>query len=193
MIDGIEHLEHLLSHQFVITIHKETDFIGFAVLGDGHVDVGHCSHLFFIGDEDDLAGQVFVLLEEVLDEGSGVIGGGVIDDHHPVVAVVLVEDRLQVVLVPEVLGIVEARNDDAEGQLSGVVAEVVGLLQSRLLLLQLLLDLPALYRVDEGSLDVSSLHHPWVPFFLRLEILALDQLIELLILGVAYDFFSVVL
>jgi hypothetical protein len=193
LVDGVEDLEDLPADQFVVAVDEEADLVGLAVLGDGHVDVWDCGHLLLIGNQDHLVGQVFVLLEEVLDEGGGVVAGGVVDDHHPVVAVVLVEDRLQVVLVPEVLGVVEAGHHDAEGQLGGVVAVVVGLLQTGLLLQQLLLDLPPLERVDERGLDVGPLHHPGVALLLGLEVVALHQLVELFVLGVPDDLLRVVL
>jgi hypothetical protein len=70
---------------------------------------------------------------------------------------------------------------------------VVGFLEARLFLLQLFLNLPPLYGVDEGSFDVGPFHHPGVPFFLWPEILPFHQLIELIVLCVPHDLFGVVL
>lgn len=51
------------------------------------------------------------------DQLPGAILGGVVYEHNPVVGVVLLQDGVDVVDVPVVLGVVVAGDDDAEGQL----------------------------------------------------------------------------
>jgi hypothetical protein len=51
LVDGIEYTEDLSSHEFIITIDEETDLIGFAVFGDGHVYVRNCCHLLLVGEQ----------------------------------------------------------------------------------------------------------------------------------------------
>jgi hypothetical protein len=112
------------------------------------------------------------------DKGSRVVGRSVVDDDHTVVVVILVENRLEVELVSEILSVIEGRHDDTERQLSLVLTHVVDGLEAVLLLLQLLVNLGLLHRVDEGRLDVVTLEDPGVPPLFRLEVLGLGQLVE---------------
>jgi hypothetical protein len=117
----------------------------------------------------------------MLDECCGVVGGGIVYNDDSVVAIVLIENGLEVVLIPEILRIIKAGDYDTEGQLCRIVAVVVGLLETSILFLELLLDLVALDGVDEGSLDVGPLHHPRIALLLRLEVFSLNQLIEFIV------------
>jgi hypothetical protein len=64
----------------------------------------------------------------------GVVGGGVVDDHHEVVGVVLLEDGVQVVLDPELGVVVVPRHHHAHRQLLFELLEVPDLIEARVLL-----------------------------------------------------------
>lgn len=51
----------------------------------------------------------------MLDECCCVISGGIIYDDNSIVAVILVENWLKIVFISEILGIIEAGDDDTEG------------------------------------------------------------------------------
>jgi hypothetical protein len=67
LINSIEHFEDLSSNEFIVTIDKETNLVGFAMFGYGHVDIRYCGHLLFIGNQDYFICQVFILFEEMFD------------------------------------------------------------------------------------------------------------------------------
>ena len=84
----------------------------------------------------------------MLDELKVVVNGCIIDDDHFVVRIILVEDGLEVVVVPKVHRVVERWHDDAEGLLGQ--GEVMCLAEPLVLLAQQSAHLP---------LDVHVLMH----------------------------------
>jgi hypothetical protein len=70
---------------------------------------------------------------------------------------------------------------------------VVDGLEAVLLLLQLLVNLQLLHRVDETRLDVVALEDPGVAPLFRLQVLRLDQLVEFGYLGLMHHLLLVVL
>jgi hypothetical protein len=99
----------------------------------------------------------FVLHNPLLDEFVGVVGGGIVDNHYFEVLVVEVDHRLQVVLIPEVLSVVEGWNDNAEGDFRQV--EVVLLGQSIGLLPQIVVALILDMDVGMGQFEVVERLH----------------------------------
>jgi hypothetical protein len=73
--------------------------------------------------------MILVPLHEVANEGSGIVRGGIVNDDHAVVIVVLVEDGLKVKFVTKVLGVIIGRHHDTERQFSGILTHVVDGLQ----------------------------------------------------------------
>ena len=71
----------------------------------------------------------------MLDQSSCIVSGSVIYDDNSVVAVVLVEDRLEVVLIPKVFGIVEAWHHNAEGKLRCIITKMIRLFETSFFLL----------------------------------------------------------
>ena len=58
----------------------------------------------------------------------------IIYNNNPIVAIVLIKDRLKIILKSKILGIIEAGNYDAERNLSLIFTIMIGLLQSILLI-----------------------------------------------------------
>lgn len=77
------------------------------------MNIGHSRLSLCVGDHDDVVGDV-VLIDPLIDEVGGMVGGGVVDDDYLVVLVVEVDDGLQVVLVAEFVGVVEGGYHDTE-------------------------------------------------------------------------------
>jgi hypothetical protein len=179
LVDCVIDLEDLPTDQLVIAIHEEADLLRTAVVHDGGVDVGDGGDSLLIDDQSHPLLINIVLPEEAVDEEGGVVGAGVVDDDDVVVGVLLVEDGLQVELEAEGLGVVVGGHDDAEGQLLLVTAQVVGLLQPALLLLEELLHLPPLVGGGEGSPEIGLLHQPVIPPHLVAEVGVVGKFLEL--------------
>ena len=58
----------------------------------------------------------------LIKQGPSPIGGGIVNDDHMIVGIVLLDNRVDVELVPRFLLVVEGRHHHTEGQLFGVVA-----------------------------------------------------------------------
>ena len=87
-----------------------------------------------------------------------------------VVGVLLVEDALDVKLESEMFGVVKGGDDDTEGELFGIVGEVVCLLQPGLLRTVKFLYLLELILLEQGVEHVPSFHQPVVPSLLIREV-----------------------
>ncbi len=59
-------------------------------------------------------------------QGASPIGGGIVNDDHMIVGIVLLDNRVDVEFVPRFLLVVKGRHHDTEGQLFSVVAYSVG-------------------------------------------------------------------
>lgn len=80
---------------------------------NGSVDVWHGGHAFSIADKEVPIGGKFRMKEEGLDEIGSAIFGGIIDYDYLVIIVILIDDRLEVVLVAVVLGVVAGWDNNA--------------------------------------------------------------------------------
>lgn len=163
LVDRIEYFEGFDPHEFVVSVDEKPNLVWFAVLGDCHVDVGHCGDLFLVSDEGDLGFGDVIFVEEPLNVEACEIWRGVVDNDDMVIGVVLVEDALQVVLIPEVFGVVVGGYDDAEGQFFSVLAQVVLLLQPHLFLLRVFLQLLQFGFCGKDALDVALEELPVAP------------------------------
>jgi hypothetical protein len=122
-------LEDLATYKLVVAVDNQEDVLGLAILLSRHAEVGHGSLLLLVLDDHvALRRQSGLLLEELFDLVSGVVGAGVVDEDDVVVGVVLHDDGLHVLDVPFECDVVEGRHHDAEGQFL-VLAYVVLLLK----------------------------------------------------------------
>jgi hypothetical protein len=125
LIDSVEDLKDFSSDELIIPIYEITNLIRFAVFGDGHMNIGHSSHLFFVCDEYYLIFILLVLLHKVTNESSSIVCGSIIHYYHTIIVIVLVKNRLKVKLIPEVLSVIVGRHHDAERQLRWILAHMI--------------------------------------------------------------------
>lgn len=157
------------------------------------MNIGNCRHLFFIRNQHDFILIFLILFHEVFDKGSRIVTGSVIHYDHSIVIVILIENRLQIEFVSEIFGVVEGRNDNAEGQLCCVSTHLIGGFQSVLFLFQLFLDSPLFHCIDEGGFNIKAFQDPGISSFFRFEVLPLHNFIEFCNLGLPYNFLRVIL
>lgn len=139
LVDCIDNLKHLLAKELIVPTHNHSDILRAAVVENRIIDVGDCASALLVADESETSRRELIPRDEELDQVGSAVLRGVIDEDSAVVAVVLVDDRLYVVLVTIVLGIVSRGDYHAEGQLLAEGAETVFLLQSIHLFFDLLL------------------------------------------------------
>jgi hypothetical protein len=94
-------------------------------------------HSLLVLDDLNLLGHR-VFLNEPFDFFEVLVGGGVVDDDHFVVGVVLVDDGAEIVFVPKILDIVDGGHTDAKGFLGQ--RKVIGLRKSLVLAAQYLVN-----------------------------------------------------
>lgn len=104
----------------------------------GVVAVLHRAPRLRVVNVDVLRGRNAVELEVPAEQLVAAVVGAVLSHHHEVVAVVLREDRVEVVLNAEPIVVAVAGSDDAEGQFLGVVLHPVSLLRLRVVRCQVL-------------------------------------------------------
>jgi hypothetical protein len=104
----------------------------------------------------------FRLFEEDGNEVSGAVFWGIINDDYLIVFVVLVDDWLEVIFVPVVFCVIVGCHHYANGQLGGVEIEMVLVIQSLNLFLDLFLHVSSLEGVDEGRAEVEPAEGPGV-------------------------------
>lgn len=81
------------------------------MVANGLIDVGYCSLSLLVDDKFESTVRHFGSANECLDEIRSSISGGIIDDDNFVVAIILVDDRLKIVLVPVIFAIVSSWDD----------------------------------------------------------------------------------
>ena len=135
MVLGVEELEDLLAHQLVVAVHDDEDLEGLAEVLRRPEDVGHGHHLLLV----DYDGQLllgYLVLPRVLPHPlAGAVGRVVVDEEDAVVGVVLLQHAAEVLEVAVLRDVVEAGDEDADGQFL-VLRDVVLLLVVLLLLLR---------------------------------------------------------
>ena len=115
--DGVEEFEDLPADELVISVHDNHYVFGVAVGLRGVPNVVHGFHLGWVLNEFALSCVELSLLDEFLDEGSGLVWRVIVNDDNFVVLVFLFEDWLQIDFVSFVLSVVEGWDDDAHRQL----------------------------------------------------------------------------
>ena len=117
LVGPVEGLEYVSADELVVAVDVEDDRVVGAVVEGGEVEVGEGGEpqqVFDVGVAllvDGVEGEV-VAVERV-----AAVGGGVVDDDHPVVGVVLREDGVEVVLNAEVGVVVKDGRQNAHRQL----------------------------------------------------------------------------
>lgn len=117
LISPVKDPEHVSANQLIVAVNDDNDGVLGAVVDGGEVDVLEGSEsprvldvsVFVFGDG--------VEGEEAAVEPFAAVGGGVVDEHHLVVRVVLREDGVEVALDAEVGVVVEAGHHQAHRQL----------------------------------------------------------------------------
>ena len=117
LVGPVEDLQHVPANKLIIAVESEDDGVLSAIVDRGKVDVleGKGSpNVFDVGIALLVDG---VEAEEAAEDFVAIVGGSVIDDHYPVVGVVLREEGVEVGLDAEPCVIVEAGHHDAHRQL----------------------------------------------------------------------------
>ena len=110
-------LQNLLSNELIIPINDDEDLMRLAELISSPTDVGH-SHMAFLVDDDlDLLRRDVPLLHQLPNVSASTVLGSIVDEDNAIVLVVLLQNRLQVVLVTHALHVVVTGNHDANRQL----------------------------------------------------------------------------
>ena len=135
LVEGVVELEDLGADELVVTVDDVGDLVVVAVLVDGVVDVLHRRPVHVVPEEDELVPGDAAPLEVAGDVLEGHVGREVVDDDHAVVAVVLLQQRLDVPGVPVVGRVLEGGGHHAGVDLLLVPRYVVLLLVVGLFLL----------------------------------------------------------
>lgn len=117
LVGPVEDLKDVSANQLVIAVDGEYDGVPAAVVDGSEVEVGEgrgpvgvfeVGVALLVDGEEGEVGPVDLV---------AAVGGAVVDDHHPVVGVVLREDRVEARLDAEARVVVVARHDEAHRQL----------------------------------------------------------------------------
>lgn len=150
LVTRIESFQHIFPNEFVVGVKVQYNRIGTAVLMGCDVYIFEGGFPLFVFDVGVAVFADLVEVEVFTVEFVGVVGGGVVDDHHEVVGVVLLEDGVQVVLDPELGVVVVPRHHHAHRQLLFELLEVPNPIEAR----ELLGLHPALLLVPTGVYSV---------------------------------------
>lgn len=135
LVEGIVETEDLGADYFVISIDNIGNLVVVAVLVHSIVDVLCCSLVDCVPKQDELVLGDVSPLEILRDVVGSVVGREVVDDDHPVVAVLLEQDGLDVPGVPELADVLVGGSHNAGMQFLLVLVYLVSLLVVLLLLL----------------------------------------------------------
>lgn len=135
LVDCVEKLENILTDELIITIHFQRDSVALAVIVDCIVDTGkRALSSFFPNDLDPFLWD-FVSPEVLLDEYSRSIIRMVINDNHPIIAIILIEDALQIIDVFMIIGVIPGGYHHAHTNLMRVLIDIVFTLEIFMLFL----------------------------------------------------------
>jgi hypothetical protein len=101
-----------------------------------------------------------ILLQKPIYEKPCAIGGCIIDYNNVKIGVLLVEQGLKIILKSIIFSVIVGRDDDAEGEFSGVLTQMINLLKPILFSLVILLYLHELECTGKCVLQVGLLHQP---------------------------------
>lgn len=142
LVEGVVKFENLSADEFVIPINDKSHLVEIAVFVSGIVNVFQSSSAHLVSQQDKL---VLGNLSPVQVLGylvARAVGGGVVDDDHPVVRVLLLEEGLDVPGVSVVLVIVVGGSHHAGMQLILIITSIELLL---VVLLLPLINLPEIF------------------------------------------------
>ncbi len=121
LVDCIEDLEGILDEELIITIYQHHNILLLAVLPDCLIDVGHCCHLDLVSHQSNLPLPSF-LTHQIHQQLVGMVSRSIINYHYFIIAVVEVKNRLQVIFISIVLGVVESWDNNTKRELLWVLA-----------------------------------------------------------------------
>jgi hypothetical protein len=101
-----------------------------------------------------------ILLQKPIYEKPCAISGCIIDYNNVKIGVLLVEEGLKIILKSIIFSVIVGRDDDAEGEFSGVLTQMINLLKPILFSLVILLYLLELECTGKCVLQVGLLHQP---------------------------------
>ena len=125
LVDSVEELEDMAADELVVAVHFEGDGVIFTVVVNCVVEIGQRALSFLPLDHDCPFLGNCSSPEVALNEHSRLVIRVIVDDYHQVIAVVLVEDGLQVVDVAVLLHVIPGRNHHAHRDLIVVLIDIV--------------------------------------------------------------------
>jgi hypothetical protein len=160
LVDCIVDLEGLTTGQLVISVNEKSNLVRVAVVHNCIMNVWNSSNSLLIDHQLYLFITDAILLQKPIYEKPCAIGGCIIDYNNVKIGVLLVEQGLKIILKSIIFSVIVGRDDDAEGEFSGVLTQMINLLKPILFSLVILLYLHELECTGKCVLQVGLLHQP---------------------------------